>query len=255
MQCHSVLPKHRSRRIVWSSQDNGLLPSAKLKLSLIKLSFEGSLLRRASFCSKMGSTEKYCLKWNDYRSNISLAFQDLRNSSDFCDVTLATDEAEFQAHRVILSACSPHLRDLLKRHSPSNNQNLLIYLRGVRHSDLTSILEFMYNGEVNVAQDDLTSFLAVAEDLKVKGLTQELGGSHSGNQQQSQSSNDKSAKPKVTLTPSTKNGGSTSNSSGQPPVKRAKQELVRIKQEEVAKQVFVFPNSYALTWISCVLSG
>ena len=35
-----------------------------------------------------------------------------------------------------------------------------------------AILEFMYNGEVNVAQEDLNSFLAVAEDLKVKGLTQ-----------------------------------------------------------------------------------
>jgi len=88
----------------------------------------------------MGSADKYCLRWNDYRSNISLAFQELRSSSDFCDVTLATDEAEFQAHRVILSACSPHLRDLLKRHSKSTNQNLLIYLRGVRQTDLVSML-------------------------------------------------------------------------------------------------------------------
>jgi len=30
----------------------------------------------------------------------------------------------------------------------------------------------MYHGEVNVAQEELNSFLAVAEDLKVKGLTQ-----------------------------------------------------------------------------------
>ena len=35
-----------------------------------------------------------------------------------------------------------------------------------------AILEFMYNGEVNVSQEDLNSFLSVAEDLKVKGLTQ-----------------------------------------------------------------------------------
>jgi hypothetical protein len=34
----------------------------------------------------------------------------------------------------------------------------------------------MYNGEVNVSQEDLNSFLAVAEDLKVKGLTQNVGG-------------------------------------------------------------------------------
>jgi hypothetical protein len=68
-----------------------------------------------------------------------------------------------------------------------------------------SIVEFVYNGEVNVAQDDLTSFLAVAEDLKIKGLTQELGGSGSGiAQQQPQppqataSTIEKLAKPKVT---------------------------------------------------------
>ena len=30
----------------------------------------------------------------------------------------------------------------------------------------------MYHGEVNVAQEELNSFLAVAEDLKIKGLTQ-----------------------------------------------------------------------------------
>ena len=30
----------------------------------------------------------------------------------------------------------------------------------------------MYHGEVNVAQEELNSFLAVAEDLQVKGLTQ-----------------------------------------------------------------------------------
>ena len=32
----------------------------------------------------------------------------------------------------------------------------------------------MYSGEVNVSQEDLNSFLAVAEDLRVRGLTQNL---------------------------------------------------------------------------------
>ena len=35
--------------------------------------------------------------------------------------------------------------------------------------DLQSVLSFMYVGEVNVGQQDLTAFLAVAEDLQVKG--------------------------------------------------------------------------------------
>jgi hypothetical protein len=88
-------------------------------------------------CLAMGSADnRYCLRWNDYRANISYAFQDLRSSADFFDVTLATEESEIRAHRVILSACSPHLREVLKRHSSVNQQNLLIYLRGVRHNDL-----------------------------------------------------------------------------------------------------------------------
>jgi len=74
-----------------------------------------------------------------------------------------------QAHKVILSACSPFFRNILRR---NQHQHPLLYLKGVKYTDLQSVLNFMYHGEVNVAQEDLNSFLAVAEDLRVKGLTQ-----------------------------------------------------------------------------------
>ena len=51
----------------------------------------------------------------------------------------------------------------------SSTQNPAIYLRGVRHEDIKNILEFMYLGEVNIAHEDLDSFLAVAQDLCIKG--------------------------------------------------------------------------------------
>ena len=75
---------------------------------------------------------------------------------------------------MILSACSPFFRNLLCRQPPFGSGgnvigNPVIYLRGVKHADMESVLSFMYHGEVNVAQDQLNSFLAVAEDLKVKG--------------------------------------------------------------------------------------
>ena len=50
--------------------------------------------------------------------------------------------------------------------------HLAVFLHGVRHEDIEAILDFMYNGEVSVNQEDLRSFLTVAEDLRVRGLTQ-----------------------------------------------------------------------------------
>jgi len=117
----------------------------------------------------MGGSEKFCLKWNDFETNISTAFRDLREEKEFFDCTLMScDDEQLNAHKVILSACSPMFRNVLRR-NPTKEP--VLWLKGVKFSDLQAILTFMYNGEVNVAQDDLNSFLAVAEELKVKGLT------------------------------------------------------------------------------------
>ena len=124
--------------------------------------------------------DKFCLKWNDFESNVSTAFQQLREERDFFDVTLACDGNQLEAHKVgkctssynpqhtyyqvILSACSPFFRGVLKR-NPHNHP--LLYLRGIKYESILAILNFMYNGEVNIAQAELSSFLAVAEDLQV----------------------------------------------------------------------------------------
>jgi len=133
----------------------------------------------------MGS-EKFCLRWNDFETNISSAFRELRDDKDFFDVTIACDDEQIQAHKVILSACSPFFRNILRRNP---HQHPLLYLKGVKYTDLQSVLNFMYHGEVNVAQEELNSFLAVAEDLRVKGLTQ--------NQSQTGSSTKKDPPPNL----------------------------------------------------------
>jgi len=121
----------------------------------------------------MSSSEKFCLRWNDFETNISVAFRELREEKDFFDVTLACDDSQIQAHKVILSACSPFFRNVLRRNP---HQHPLLYLKGVKYKELLAVLNFMYQGEVNVAQEELNSFLAVAEELRVKGLTQNSGG-------------------------------------------------------------------------------
>ena len=124
----------------------------------------------------MATAEKFCLRWNDFESNISSAFRELREDKDFFDVTLACDDDQIQAHKVILSACSPFFRTVLKR---NRHEHPLLYLKGVKYIDLVAVLNFMYHGEVNVAQEELNSFLAIAEELKVKGLTQNNGSENS----------------------------------------------------------------------------
>ena len=43
--------------------------------------------------------EKFCLRWNDFESNISVAFRELRDDKDLFDVTLACDDEQIQSHK------------------------------------------------------------------------------------------------------------------------------------------------------------
>ena len=133
------------------------------------------------------SSEKFCLKWNDFESNITSAFRDLKDEKDFFDVTIACGDDQVQAHKVILSACSPFFKNLLRR---NQHPHPLLYLKGITFSGIQSVLNFMYYGEANIAQEDLNTFLSVAEELKVKGLTQNPN-------QQSSSSKPTQSTPKI----------------------------------------------------------
>ena len=53
----------------------------------------------------MQGTEKLCLQWNDFKDNVKSAFGNLREGSDFADVTLACEDGhQIEAHKVILAA-------------------------------------------------------------------------------------------------------------------------------------------------------
>ena len=120
----------------------------------------------------MGSTEQYCLRWNDFQSNITGAFSDIRDNEDFLDVTLVSDGQTVRAHKLVLSACSPLFRAMLKKNA---HPQPMIFLHGVRYADISAILNFMYHGEVNVNQEDLQTFLSAAEELRIRGLSDRSG--------------------------------------------------------------------------------
>ena len=140
----------------------------------------------------MDASEKFCLTWNDFESNISASFKEMRKEEDFFDVTLACeDDSQLEAHKVVLSACSKFFQKILRK---NKHQHPLLYLKGVKYSQLESILSFMYHGETSIGQNDLTAFLSVAEELQVKGLTQKEDKSSSSNANSCSNSSKKSNK-------------------------------------------------------------
>ena len=111
------------------------------------------------------SGEKLCLQWNDFQNNVISAFGDLRDDNDFTDVTLACEDGQqVEAHKVVLMASSPFFLNLLKK---KKHPHPLVFMRGVKFEDLVSMVDFLYNGEANVYQDNLDSFLAMAEELEL----------------------------------------------------------------------------------------
>ncbi|KAF2905749.1 hypothetical protein ILUMI_00426 [Ignelater luminosus] len=112
--------------------------------------------------------QQFCLRWNNFQANITSQFETLRDDEDFTDVTIACEGQQLQAHKIVLSACSPLFKELFKS-NPCPHP--IIFMRDVEAQHIVALMEFMYAGEVNVAQAQLSSFLKTAESLKIRGLT------------------------------------------------------------------------------------
>ena len=113
--------------------------------------------------------DKFCLKWNDFETNVSKSFKVLKREREFFDVTLVSDDEEhISAHKVVLSASSEFFKSMLRK---SNHANPLIYMNGIKSQELNQIMDYIYEGEVQIFQDNLENFLDIAQKLKIDGLT------------------------------------------------------------------------------------
>ena len=125
-------------------------------------------LKRSLFSNKKNMQGKCSVYWNDFQKNMTGRFQAVLHDHEFADVTLISHEyKKVKAHKVILSVGSAFFREVL---TDSPKANPLIYLRGVDHEVLEVIVEFLYQGWVEVRQEVLQHFMAVASDLKIEGL-------------------------------------------------------------------------------------
>ena len=112
----------------------------------------------------------YTLKWKHFLSNKTSSLTDVFTENSFTDVTLVSDDQiPFQAHRFVLSAFSPVLKNILLNNPHSHP---LIFLRGVNHEDLYSILQFIYLGEAYINFENMRRFAQAAKDLQIKKLAE-----------------------------------------------------------------------------------
>ena len=113
-------------------------------------------------------SEKFSLKWNDFKSNVSKSFRLFRNEEYLHDVTLVSDDQhQVTAHKLVLSASSDYFKTIFKNNKHSTT---LLCLDGISSIDLSNILDYIYNGEVQIYQENIDRFLTVAQRFKIEGL-------------------------------------------------------------------------------------
>ena len=68
---------------------------------------------------------------------------------------------------MILAFSIPFFQKWLTR---NKHNHPLVYMRGMKSENLLAIVDFLYYGKVNVYQQNLDSFLVIAEEFQLKGL-------------------------------------------------------------------------------------
>ena len=103
-------------------------------------------------------------------TNLASSLNNLFADKSSADVTLVSDDQmQILAHKSILSASSPVLKNLLLQNP---HPHPLIFLYGVKYSELCSILQLMYFGETAVHADRINQFLSKARDLQIKQVAE-----------------------------------------------------------------------------------
>ena len=117
--------------------------------------------------------ESIRFSWKSFQAHLTSAFRNLQSEESFADVTLVSDDqVQMPAHKIVLSACSPVLKNLLLMNP---HPHPLLYLRGIKQQELQSVLQFMYIGETTMDQDLVDGFINIAKDLQLKELHVENG--------------------------------------------------------------------------------
>ncbi|XP_058826128.1 protein tramtrack, beta isoform [Topomyia yanbarensis] len=122
------------------------------------------------------SSQQFCLRWHNHQASLLSSLPILLDQSHLTDVTLIAEGRNIKAHRVVLSACSTFFSELFR--TLDGPLYPVVVLPGASFHAVVALLTFMYSGEVNVYEEQISTLLSLAETLGIKGLADFSGNSH-----------------------------------------------------------------------------
>lgn len=128
----------------------------------------------SDYCSdiirSMADSQAYCLRRKNHLSDMIDVFDRMFKDESMTDVQLMCSDGTIKAHRMVLSACSPYFKSVFDKMPNNYHYYPIVILKDMPISDLRAIIEFIYRGEVTVAQEQLESVIKNGESLQIKGL-------------------------------------------------------------------------------------
>ena len=113
-------------------------------------------------------SEEFHVEWNDFQANASKAFGLFRNESYLHDVTLvSSDRKHVSAHKLVLSASSEYFKDIFQQ---TKHGQPILCLEGVNSKELKNVLDYIYEGQVKINQEELESFMEISQRFQLEGL-------------------------------------------------------------------------------------
>lgn len=123
---------------------------------------------------ELGKGQFFC---HNFQKDVMDSFRSLRERSEGFDVILGCSSPDstniicMQAHKMLIAASSPLLGNILESSDKLEHPaSPFLYLGEISQRDLNYILTFIYNGEVQVPTEDISSFSSTAQQLQIRGI-------------------------------------------------------------------------------------
>ncbi|XP_019763804.2 uncharacterized protein LOC109540073 isoform X2 [Dendroctonus ponderosae] len=155
-----------------------VLQSLALSPTKLKVTRQGKSSTQP-LTSQVPPPQEVCLKWNTHHINMQSAFPTLLTKGQYVDATLVAEGRTLKCHKMILSSCSPYFEEVMNGIGPLEHPVLFI---NWPYWVLEALCAFMYAGEVNIKENQLSDLLNAATSLKIKGLATPSQSNDSGTQ-------------------------------------------------------------------------